>query len=309
MLVDVDEQALLERDPTLLKLLLRDNTTGRNIVWATEDHASRGSGFGAEDEITVDAITGENAGILQPRVEKVEHHQLGRTKERAEVFTPSWLCNEQNNLVDEAWFGRPNVFNRPTKNGWRTNRDLIDFEDAGPRSWKRYVDERRMEVACGEAPYLVSRYDATTGAPIKLERRIGLLDRKMRVVQENTTSEEEWLNWSLRAVQSIYGFELQGDSLLLARENILASYTDYARAALRREPSRDELRRVARVISWNLWQMDAFTQAPPFHEPSSPELLPTLFDTPAEDKKAALCRIRDWRGKKTTTFAALADGN
>lgn len=307
MLIDIDEQALLQQDGVLLDFLLSDQTTGKNIVWATEDHASQGSGFAAEDEITVEAITGANTGLLQPRVRKTGIHQLGRTKDRAEVFTPAWLCNEQNNLVDEAWFGRPDVFNAPTRNGWRTSGGVIEFEPAGSRTWKHYVDERRLEVACGEAPYLVSRYDATTGEPITLGRRIGLLDRKMRVVQENAESEPDWIKWSLRAVQSVYGFELQGDSLLLARENVLASYIDYARAHLKREPSRSELREVAKVISWNIWQMDAFTQAPPFKEPPTLCLTPTLFDEPMEDPEADLCRIQDWRGKQIITFAELAD--
>jgi hypothetical protein len=46
-----------------------------------------------------------------PRVHKDKLLQLSRSKEMAEVFTPSWICNAQNNLVDNSWFGRDNVFN------------------------------------------------------------------------------------------------------------------------------------------------------------------------------------------------------
>lgn len=59
------------------------------------------------------------------------------------------------------------------------------------KSWKAYVDERRLEIACGETPYLVSRYDTVSGKTIDLFNRIGL-DRKMRVIHENTSTEEEW---------------------------------------------------------------------------------------------------------------------
>ena len=82
-------------------------------------------------------------------------------------------------------------------------------------------------MTCGEAPYLVSRYDTVTGEIIPIDRRIGLLDRKLRVVNENAASEEEWLTWARRAVQSCYGYEFQGDNLLLARQNILFSYIEY----------------------------------------------------------------------------------
>lgn len=81
------------------------------------------------------------------------------------------------------------------------------------------MDARRIEVSCGEAPYLVSRYDTVTGDPIELFSRIGLLDRKLRVVTENASNESEWLKWAYRAYESVYGFEFQGDNLLLAREN------------------------------------------------------------------------------------------
>ena len=83
------------------------------------------------------------------------------TRDKAEVFTPSWVCNEQNNLVDAARFGRQNVFNRSSGKRWETILEPVQF----PRDkiWKDYVDARRMEISCGEAPYLVSRYDTVSG--------------------------------------------------------------------------------------------------------------------------------------------------
>ena len=125
------------------------------------------------------------------------------------------------------------------------------------------MDARRLEISCGEAPYLVSRYDSVSGEPMDLPSRIGLLDRKLRIVSENAAGEEEWLRWAYRAYESTYGFEYQGDSLLLARENLLCTFVDYARQALGRTPSLPELKKAALIISWNLWQMDALTCTPP----------------------------------------------
>jgi hypothetical protein len=65
---------------------------------------------------------------------------------------------------------------------------------------------------------LVSRYDTVTGKPIPIERRIGLLDRKIRVASENTTTCEEWLRWTLRAFQSVYAYEFQGDNNLVHKK-------------------------------------------------------------------------------------------
>ena len=71
------------------------------------------------------------------------------------------------------------------------------------------MDSRRLEITCGEAPYIASRYDAATGEIIPLERRIGILDRKLRIVNENATDEDEWFKWAFRAFQSVYGYEYQ----------------------------------------------------------------------------------------------------
>jgi hypothetical protein len=64
------------------------------------------------------------------------------------------------------------------------------------------------------------------------------------------------LKWALRAFQSVYGYEFQGDSLLVARINLLLTYVDYLQDRWERKPTDRELREIAKVISWNLWQMD-----------------------------------------------------
>ena len=88
------------------------------------------------------------------------------------------------------------------------------------KKWGAYVDSRRLEITCGEAPYLVNRYDVATGEEIPVEQRSGILDRKLRVVDENAPSEKEWLKWAFRAFEATYGYELQGDNLVIARVNV-----------------------------------------------------------------------------------------
>ena len=88
----------------------------------------------------------------------------------------------------------------------KTNFEKIEFPKNRNLTWEKYVDARRMEISCGEGPYLVSRYDSVTGEEIPLMSRIGILDRKMRVINENTENEEEWFKWAQRAFQSVYGY-------------------------------------------------------------------------------------------------------
>lgn len=249
---------IIENDfsPEVLAQLLRDHTTGRNILWATHDYELLGEGYQYGDMIRTERITGVHANIIKPRVLKSKEQQTDRSKDMAEVFTPSWVCNAQNNLVDEAWFGRKDVFNVEDTGShtWRLNPDNISFPDG--RTWRDYVRAVRMEMACGEAPYLVSRYDTTTGQPIPLQQRIGLLDRKLRVVSENTQTSGEWLDWAQAAFKSTYGFEWQGDSLLLAREALLISFIEYYEAKFGKRPLEKSINYIAYIISWNLWQMD-----------------------------------------------------
>lgn len=187
--VDIIENELLENHESVFKQLLLDHTTHRNIFWATDSYVDLGKGYNPHDEITIPKITGVNGNVIRPRAIKTKDEQTQRAKDMAEVFTPSWVCNAQNNLVDEAWFSRKDVFNHEETlpdgtHTWTTTTDKVTFPDG--KTWKTYVSDNVMEITCGEAPYLVSRYDTVSGNPIPIQDRIGLLDRKLRIVSENT---------------------------------------------------------------------------------------------------------------------------
>lgn len=263
---DVQENQLLELHKDLLAELLRDHATGKNIIWATDDYAHLGAGYGASDEILPELITGGRGRIIMPRAVKPKAAQSSRTRNMAEVFTPTWICNKMNNLADAAWFGRENVFNIEDGPAWTDVPAKIVFPNKNKRgvgSWTAYLAAKRLEITCGEAPYLVSRYDAATGEALPLARRVGLLDRKLRVVNERTRNlrdkgraQKRWLELAQRALQSTYGFEWQGDNVLLARENILCSAMDYFAAKFGESLPQAWLPQLARIISWNIWQMD-----------------------------------------------------
>ena len=304
--IDISENEIMKYGENLLKSLLFDRTTRRNIIWGTTDYENLGEVYKAQFPITIDLITGENKDIIQPRIYKGKTDQTSRTQKKAEVFTPSWMCNEQNNLIDKLWFGREGVFNTQENKMWSSTRDPIGFEDKPGKRWKDYVDAKRLEIACGEAPYLVSRYDTVSGEPIKITDRIGLLDRKLRIVCENTTDEEEWMKWTIRAFQSIYGFEFQGDNLLLARENLLYTFIDYLKYKFNRKPTLSELKTIADIISWNLWQMDGIQLTVPFRAVSEQYHQMTMDEIkPGSQPEPCFCKIRDWRSKETITYASL----
>ena len=282
--IDINETEVLKQYPEVLEMLLKDHTTQQNIYWATDSYADRGEGYQFKDAIIADSITGDNGMIIRPRSVKSKDEQTKRSKDRAEVFTPSWVCNAQNNLIDDAWFGKQGVFNAESpEHTWKATTGKIEFPEG--KTWKDYVRDTRLEITCGEAPYLVSRYDTVSGMPIELAERIGLLDRKLRVVSENTETTGEFLDWCQEAYKNTYGYEWQGDNLLLAREALLFTFLDYYRAKFGEEPLLKSIQYIAYIISWNVWQMDGLKFCPPGEEPCEDDLF----------NPSNLCLIRDWR--------------
>ena len=323
------------RYPTrILETLLQDRTTGRNIIWADNEYEALGEGYMGDDEITVEKITGLSSGVIKPRIAKEQEHQSKRTKSRAEVFTPSWLCNQMNNDIDAVWFNRRDVFNIEDNWSWHTNQELITFPKRKGSGWHAYVESPRLEITCGEAPFVCSRYDTVTGETLPVERRIGFLDRKLRVVSEKTKTRKEWVRWALAALKSSYGFEYQGDNLLLARINVFETFCEHLYERWVMGITDDELDQAAWIVSWNFWQMNGFTCAVPtnkmdaiaqstlfgFEEPVPEPLQPTPFDlldessfdkSTQEEKEeesgetVPFCIIYDWQENEPFEFQVM----
>ena len=320
--IDIKENDLLKIDRSLLEILLKDKTTGKNIIWATDNYSKYGELYTSEKEIKIELITSRHGGVIKPRVEKSKEERLQRVRQKAEVFTPSWVCNLQNNLVDEVWFDRKGVFNIEKERSWEATKEKIQFSDEKGKTWQDYVNSNRMEITCGEAPYLASRYDTVTGEYIEVPNRIGLLDRKLRVVAENTDSREDWLKWATVAVQSSYGFEWQGDNILIARENLLFDVAEHYEAKFHAKLETQDLVGFAKVIAWNIWQMDGLKFVIPNSCCTKEIIEEDLFEShviskPCEGCKLGYgeksyfrhngiyCKIRDWKENKTLRFVDI----
>ena len=322
---------------SILETLLCDRTTGRNIIWADNEYEALGDGYMGDDEITAEKITGPNVNVIRPRIAKAVEQQSLRTKSRAEVFSPAWLCNQMNNDLDEVWFGRRDVFNTEAVAGdgaktWVSTNEPIAFPKLKGHGWHAYVEAPRLEITCGEAPFVCSRYDAVTGDEIPVGERVGFLDRKLRVVTEKTKTRKEWVRRALDALRATYGFEYQGDNLLIARINVLETFAEHLRDRWESDVEQDELEEAAWIVSWNFWQMNGFTDAVPTSkmdadvvstlgtleesEPVQPSLFDLLNDmftdetaqeTKGEEPRETvpLCVMYDWQNGEPFEFATL----
>lgn len=320
--IDILENSILQEYPTILEILLKDQTTQKNIIWATDNYKFLGVNYSKEKSIEIELITGNHSNVIMPRVQKELHSKILRTKDMAEVFTPSWVCNVQNNNIDDLWFGRKNVFNKNAKKTnsihWQTTTKTINFPKN--KKWKDYVKQKRLEITCGEAPYITSRYDTVSGQFIEIEDRIGFLDRKLRIVNENNNNSRDWLRAAQIAYKSTYAYEWQGDSLLLAREALLFTFIENYKYKFLKQPQIRSVRCIANIISWNIWQMDGLKCIVPLSCQNIPQDNKNLFIKdqikyePCQgcnnknifQHNGIYCLIKDWtaRDKKTNQIGS-----
>ena len=150
---------------------------------------------------------------------------------------------------------------------------------------------------------------------------VELLDRKLRVISENTDTEEEWFTWTKRAFQSVYGFEYQGDSLLLARENLFVTFVEVYRERFGKLPHLRQMKVIANIIAWNLWQMDGTKYVVPgsckenkieiiswFGSEEQIDLCPGCKSGNIRAHNGIYSIIKDWRSNQTMTFLSMVRG-
>lgn len=312
---DIKENDVIVLNPRILTVLLKDHSSNKNIIWATNHYEALGSLYKKKSEITPSLITGINGMVIQPRTAKSKEQVLDRIKNNAEVFTPSWICNEQNNLIDEQWFKGKSLFNESINKGWITKHEVINFEYLVDKSWVDYVKDTRLEITCGEAPYITSRYDSVSGEYIEVDNRIGLLDRKLRIINENVFEETEWIEYAKLALQNTYAFEFQGDSLLIARENILYAVIESYQYKFNKELDTETIIDFADIISWNIWQMDGLKYVIPFSCHNEDIIDYTLFGEVVTKQECVgclknaitkhngiYCIIKDWEKNRNNKF-------
>lgn len=320
--IDISENTLRNRG-RVLDILLIDRTRHKpsrpfNIVWATDSYMKHGKDYAPTKQIKREQITGVNGKLIQPRAAKSKEEQKYRTKDKAEVFTPLKIVKEMNIAIDWA-----------SKN-WPVGQD----------NWVDYISERRLEITCGEAPFISGRYNPTTntGVVIAPKNRVGFLDRKLQVVGEFTDSKKEWLKYAELALKATYGYEWQGDNLLIARENILLTiddfYKDFCTNKLKLKSKQsltdEQLEYFAEIVSWNIWQMDGLKYVIPLScrqtiknpDEASKDQLSLLLLNAEKPKKVVIecegCRtnnplahtgryskIMDWSKGKTIQFVKL----
>lgn len=289
MLVNIQDDIIELHKLDMLEKLLQDKTTKGNILWGTDEYKNNGKSYQKEREIIISSIMYENKGIVKARARKIFEEQAGRTKRHGEVFTPLIICNKMIDYIDTEWF----EIKKLPDNAWEQVEELFKTTN---KDWKKYVDNKRLEITCGEAPYLVQRYDVESGEMMPVEKRRGILDRKLHVVNQFATTEDEWIKWATRAFESTYGYEFQGDNLLIARVNFVKTFMEYYENKWNEKTDIKTINKIVNTVTWNLWQMDGLTDCIPCYKENMEGM--TLFeyaDNKEEEKEIPVCKIFDWK--------------
>lgn len=179
---------------------------------------------------TTDSNINVNPYNIIPRYMKESGDQKDRTKTKAEVFTPVSIVKRMNDSFDVNYIG----------------------------SYEDYICRRVLEVTCGEAPFLTTRYDVSSGQQIPCCERVGLLDRKLQRIPDGV-DKSEWSAIATRALKATYGYEWQEDSIFLARKNLLLNTIEYHIYRFKELPERDDIKEWATIISYNIFRMDGVT--------------------------------------------------
>lgn len=287
-LPDISENAIRETMPEILDILLIDRTTTtarkvHNIIWANNNYAGmQMKEYQAQAEIKPELITGKYGQLIKPRAMKNSELQKERTKSKAEVFTPVWVVKLQNDEIDKNY---------------------------ASDSLEEYINRTWLEITCGEAPYMATRYDPESGVTIPLSERAGFVDRKLRRINAEVDDKAEWQRLALQAYKASYGFEWSGDSLFLARENLLYTYQDYYLAKWKEKPFYGLLKEIAEIISYNVFQMDGLKYIIPLSEKKEKieEIQLSLFgdEEPEEEwivKPGKRVKIMNWEKNKMEFF-------
>jgi hypothetical protein len=222
--VDISRMTLFRYTQKFLKSVSHErvNVSLEEILKSTRENPS------IQDILLQERTTGTrfdiNPNKVVLRYMKSAAIKKKRTRTKAEVFTPIEIVRQMNDSLDNGFTGSD-----------------ID-----------YIKRTSLEVTCGEAPFLTTRYDSCTGRTIPVEERVGLLDRKLQHI--HTDNEMEWCIQAEFALKSTCGYEWQEDSLYIARMNVLLSVVESFVDRFGKSPK--DIEKWAEIVSYNLFRMD-----------------------------------------------------
>lgn len=190
-------------------------------------------------EITPEWLMRHGVEQLRRRCDKSKTEQRARTKRRAEVFTPTSVVAYMVEQAESAKLG-------------------VTVEELDTVPWRDRIQLRSADMCCGEGAFMTTLYDPITGEDIPEPERVGVLDRKLRLVVENAPMSMA-TRYLLTALRTSYACELVGDNVILARMNVLLAWREAYCRVMGTSPSVAEMTEACEVICGTVMQVDVLT--------------------------------------------------
>ena len=122
-------------------------------------------------------------------------------------------------------------------------------------------------------------------------------------------------------MQSSYGFDWQGDNVLIARENLLFTIAEHYEAKFNEKLETQDIVGFAKVIAWNIWQMDGLKFVIPNSCCTKEIIDEDLFERRVVSKPCVgclkndntkhngiYCLIKDWETHRNIRFVDMVTG-
>lgn len=238
--MDYNESSAFRSNLNILNILLFDRSASKDLVWATSMYKLHGDLYKKEGYITPKLISGKMKNLIKPSANR-KSNEIDRVK----LIFDSWRFDVDNDDNYGFKFDYNNVFGEGLEEYFNKYKE-DDF-----------INKKILVMECEEGTCFVNRYNLETKEIVEPFKRNGIMDKKLNIINQKTDDENEWYNMVLLAYKNVYGFEYRGDNVLLTRENLLHGFVDNYKYKFGKKPSVERVTEIAKIISWNIWQMDA----------------------------------------------------
>src|SRR5699024_4589374 len=132
-------------------------------------------------------------------------------------------------------------------------------------------------------------------------------------LNQEIESGEEWLKFAIEIYKASYGYEYQGDSLLLARENLILTFIDNYFYMFGSFPKDKLLKEITNIISLNVFQMDGLTYEVPYSDGGAQEFgtqLSLFEEVEAKEVMTPkLAKLKLWHKRELIEFKEFSERN
>ena len=83
------------------------------------------------------------------------------------------------------------------------------------------------------------------------------------------------------------------------------TFIEYYEDRFNKKPTKKDIKEIAQIVSWNLWQMDGLKDTTPFGIPEDFIREVSLFPKTELEKTSVYCKIKDWDNNNVLEYRTM----